>query len=271
MVKILLIRHGQSMSNYIKDVMYDNTKLDWNSLEFKLQTRASEKEEMVDSILTEKGKMQCALQREKEKVALSNVKHMFVSPFSRCLETTRNIFDVQEILAKGGSLVVRQELREMLCCQSDIPSSIMENMQQYPAFDFSEIEDDIEKFKELFFVRSMEDGPRKSKIVEYARSVRDSASRRDKDKFMINLIKEDLVNKRVPETRFATFTRISQFKKSLKQIIDQKNLKDGEVAVVAHYGIIRAWTCSGVDQEKNRYLNAVNAKNCQIIDYELND
>ena len=256
------------MSNHIKDVMYDKEP-NWNSIEFKLKTRANPDEAMIDSVLTEKGKMQCAIQKEKEKVRLSKVKHLLVSPFSRCLETTDGLFDTKDFLEKGGKITVRQELREMLCCQSDLPTSIFENVSRFPDFDFSVLQNDLKKYGELFFLASIGDEELKQRIEAFALEAREEKTKKEKEAFLLGLLKESIYAGEYLESIKATYQRICKFKKKLFEKMESEEIKDGELAIVAHYGIIQAWTATGYDKDKGKYVGQINPKNCQIVDYDL--
>jgi broad specificity phosphatase PhoE len=256
------------MSNHLKDIFYDKES-DWNNLDFKLKVRANPDPAMIDSVLTEKGKLQCANQREQQKVLLSQVKFVLVSPFSRCLQTTEGLFDLEDLQSRQGGVLVKQELREMLCCQSDLPTSIFQNIDTFKGYDFSEILSDVQMFKELFFVASMNEGALKKKIKEFALEQSQNGTKKQREAFMLELLRESVKDKRYLENQQETFVRINNFKNWVRDFIKEKGLKDGELAIVAHYGIIQAWTAQKVNAETGQYVDKVNAKNCQVVTVEL--
>lgn len=268
MKRYFLIRHAESVSNYLKEVMRQEEP-DHSITEFRLKIKANPNEDMMDPIPTQKGRLQCADSRQENLHILSKIKYVLVSPFARCLETTSLMFDSKDLRAKGGSIEVRQEIHEKLCCQSDVPTSLISNMSRFPDFDFSKLEEDVQKYRELYFIGSMEEGESKEKIKAFAEKVGVDGTKRERELFMLGLFKKAVMTNTLVENQREMLTRVNKFKKTLKEIFEEKDIQDGELAIVVHNWVIQAWTAEGVDEETGNFYGMIKAKNCEIIECSL--
>jgi broad specificity phosphatase PhoE len=225
--------------------------------------------DVVDSLLSDLGKKQCEQQRMNNSENVSKVKYIICSPLRRCLDTARIIFDTKKMKQDGKLLTISAEIRELLCCQGDFPMMVDESMENYREFDFSSIEEDVNKYGEFFFVNYLENQRTQLEVLEYVNSITEVTTKDEKIEFLIELLKRRFMENHLAEKNFDIYVRIQKFKQKVKEFIIQNNVKDGELAIVTHKRVIKSWTSNGFNEQTDEYVDCINPENACLLEVDL--
>ena len=269
MVKIFLIRHAQSTSNKFKADTFKQFGLDPINTNLCLAYKLVKSKELIDAPLSEKGIKECLKANEQHVETLKDIKHVLCSPLRRCLQTARGVLKTEDLALKGVKLSVWGELREILCCQGDFPMNVEESMEIFKEFDFSRIEKDVEKLKEFFFINYLDNEESFKDIKKFISEKNQQNTKEENIDFMFDLLKKRLINNDKIETNYDIYTRTLKFKEIVKQYVEKNNVKDGELAIVAHLRVIKAWTSTDFNRSSDLYMGHYTSKNCEVLSVDI--
>lgn len=269
MVRIFLIRHAESVSNLQKKEVFETFGLDPKNTKLCLAYKLVKDPKLIDAQLSEKGHEQCEASRVENAVLLDRVKHVLCSPLRRCLQTARGVLGTEKLKENGAKLMARGELREILCCNGDYPLFTDQAMETFREFDFSGIENDIGQFGDFWFLNYLENSRSEEEFRDYAASISPETPKQYKIDFCLEMMKRRFLENHLVETNWDTYHRVQKFKKVVKEYIQTHDIKDDELVIVAHYRVIKSWTATGFDKDNDNYVGYVDAKNCQVVPYEM--
>lgn len=271
MVKLYLVRHAESLSNKMKDDVFKMLNIcPVKETKLCLAYKFIKDNDVIDSLLSDVGKKQCEQRRMDDYENISKVKYIICSPLRRCLDTARIIFDTKKMKESGKSLTVRGEIRELLCCQGDLPMMVDESMESFREFDFSSIEEDVNQYGEFFFVNYLENQRTQLEVLEYVNSITEETTKDAKIDFLVDLLKRRFMENHLAEKNHDIYIRIQKFKEKVKEFITNNNVKDGELAIVTHMRVIKSWTSNGFDEQNDEYVNCINPENACLLEVDLN-
>ena len=269
MVRILLIRHAESVSNLQKAKIFESFGLDPKDTKLCLAYKLVKDPGLIDAQLSETGHKQCKESRAHNAQLLDQVKHVMSSPLRRCLQTARGVIGTEQLKENGGKIMARGELREILCCNGDFPLFTDEAMESFREFDFSGIENDIGQFGDFWFLNYLDNARTEEELRDFAASIPLDAPKQVKINFCLDMLKRRLLENHLAETNHDTYARVQRFKKVVKEYVEAHQIKDDELAIVAHLRVIKSWTASGFDLDADQYVGYVDSKNCQVVPCEL--
>ena len=269
MVKLYLIRHAESLSNKMKEDIFKMFKISMNETKLCLAYKLIKDNDVIDSLLSEKGKEQCKETRENNMDKIGKITHVIASPLRRCLETARIILDTKKLKDEGKVLDIRGEVRELLCCQGDFPMMVKESMESFREFDFASIEEEVDRYGEFFFVNYLENQRTKSDILDYLEQMEDDTTKDTKVDFLLDLLKKRLMENHLLEKNHDIYVRTQKFKKQLKEYIKKNNIKDGQLVIVTHMRIIKAWTAKDFNEKTDEYVDFIDPENACFLEVEL--
>ena len=269
MVKLFLIRHAESVSNKLKSEVFASFGLDPKDTKLCLAYKFVNNNEVVDALLSDLGKEQCQEARLKNAEKIKKISHVICSPLRRCLDTARRMLHTESIKQNGGLLKIRGEVREILCCQGDFPMMVKDSMKEFAEFDFEAIEKDVQDLEEFFFINYLENAESVDEIRKFARGLPELTHRDVKTEYMIDLLKKRLIENELLEKNYDIYLRVQKFKESLKAYVKEHDIKDGELAIVAHLRIIKSWTSTSFDISSDSYVGHIDPDNCAMIEVDL--
>lgn len=262
MVKIFLMRHGESKYNEVQAAinpkdeygkyMYD-VKATSESL-MKLKKDAS----LINCDLTEKGKIQAANAATNFE-NLGDIKHVALSPMLRCIGTFEHLFEniIKNDMSALPKIKFFNESREILNASCDIglwDSEKKRKLLLNNLYDWKTIDSNP-----LWFLDSL----CKKKFDEVNKQFTDGMSVQDKTNTML-----EFFSTFPPENRWEDYgvirERLEIFKKNLKEYCLENKVKDGELMVISHSRTLQTLTCEEFNQEgkpiDGKYVFLANAK-----------
>ena len=246
------IRHGTSTHNEAIKIGYANNN--------KLEVRFSE--EYMDPPLNASGIEQARELGEKGIITDLNVSRIYVSPFTRTLQTVEHILSASPTPLAPLHVKVCPQLRELLCCTADIPAAILHNILHYGqlGYDFTLLLDQEGINRELFYLLDM-DMETKDNIFQIIHTKHpQEGDSLWKHKIVLNYAKNS--DRKYLEEWKNIRTRIANFKEFLKK--DLETLEAGSSAlVVAHYTVLEYLTAQNFDANSEP-TDGIRFKNCQL-------
>ncbi|CAI2376937.1 unnamed protein product [Moneuplotes crassus] len=231
--QVILLRHGNSMSNQEHDALLSSDYTD-----DQLKT-LKKKVDLIDCHLSELGYRQC--QEAQPLANLLNVKHVIVSPLLRALETAHNVFKEHPNF-KNITFTVLPLMKECIVNSDDVPGDIVQRMDEYreifPNFDTSE----LEKYEDMhnFFLYDVD--------MDWARDLLQTIASRNSKKETSGFRSEimELLTLRFPlflESDLSLYKRVLKSKEFLKQFLIQNPLEgDEKIVLVGHRNVFNFWT-----------------------------
>ena len=187
----------------------------------------------------------------------------------RCLQTAREVLDTQAMKKKGVQLFVRGDCREILDSQCDFPVKIRESMEIFSEFDFSHIKEPLEKYNEFFCAEYLENEESKKKLLEASKKIKSDSTKKEIAQLYIDLLKEGYLTGDRIEKNEHVFKRVKKAKEAITKFVKEKNLKDGELVIVAHSRFSKAWTAKDVNPEADDFIDYYAPKNCEVFESEI--
>ena len=177
--------------------------------------------------------------------------------------------DTQNLKKEGVQLLVYGEIREGLSSQCDFPLYIRDSIQEYSEFDFKMIQESIDKYGEFFIADYLDNQDSVNQMIDLSKQINESTSKKQIGQMYIDILKNGFLNDNYLESYVNIYTRVKKFKKYIAEFVREKNIKDGELIIVAHSNFSRSWTAEGMDYENQEYINYYHPKNCEIFESEI--
>ena len=191
------------------------------------------------------------------------------SPLRRCLQTARRVLDTQKLKQNGVNLIVFPQIREGLSSQCDFPGFIRESIKEFSEFDFSNINESLEKYGSFFIADYLDNKKAQAELKELSKKVTLQCDHSQVAQLCIDLLKKGHLSGDYVENRVHMYTRVQRFKKFVKNFIEEKQIKDGELIIVAHSNFSRAWTAKDIDTKKLDFIDCYSPKNGEIFESEI--
>ena len=183
--------------------------------------------------------------------------------------TARRVLDTQKLKANGATLEVDGHVREILSSQCDFPLYVRESIQNFPEFDFKRVKKDIDQLGEFFVANYLENEESAQEFKKLANTLGLEGNLDAKADAYINILKNRTRRGTKCETNFDVYNRVQKAKQMVKEYIKEKDLKDGQLIIVAHSRFIKAWTCKGVDKSLDEFIDMRIPMNCETLEVEL--
>jgi hypothetical protein len=187
----------------------------------------------------------------------------------RCLQTARKTLDTKAMQARGVKMIVRGDCREILDSQCDFPTHIEDSIKEFSEFDFSHIQESVNKYGPFFVVDFLDNEESKPRLIDASKTVTSSTTKTEISQKYIELLKEGFITGNRIEKNQHVFTRVKRAKESIRKFVTENNIQDGELAIVVHSRFCKAWTSSDVNQETGELINCYRMKNCEVYPYDL--
>ena len=280
MVKILLMRHAQSMFNLrmtlIKNkydikgtILAQKDKFDTFPKEFWSELKVffrSEDPEVVNAILTEEGVNQCnktASTTLKDKY--TGIKHALVSPFRRTIQTFEHTFHGYAN-EKNLNIELNELLRETSCAPCDVCCWTDEELATInkDRFDWTWMHSKPEPH---FWFFEQLDEEHKKKAYDLFKG-KEGLSVEEKRSILL----EDMVSEEnFPlqwEKEKSKVERALAAKEMLSKKVKSENIQDYELIVVTHYDTLRMFTAKSFDENYNP-SGYIEFDNAEIREFEI--
>ena len=279
MTKVLFLRHAQSEFNKLEIDTLKKYNLVKAEKKLISAIKLINEPHLLDARITEYGHLQCNLSRVKHKEIFNKVldyifkinfkiKYVICSPMRRALQTAQLCLSTKEMKDNGIKLIVRAETREILDSQCDFPFDIYNSMKNFEEFDFSNIKESLEKYKELFVADVLENEETADQLKNLAVEIKELDIEERKVKVLEFLKKKKLKNLAIEKNEHV-YQRIQKFKQFLRNFIKENNVKDNELIVVAHSRLCKAVQATGVNPETDTFINYRVIQNCELFDHEI--
>lgn len=266
-VKIWVIRHGETEANL--------TFTDADPTHADLPDEVRFDPSLVDSVLTSKGHKQAKEVGYQLDEVPSDLKVIFTSPLKRALQTTRNILKSMKTQTVEKVLVI-PTMREVVESACDVPSDIKALRKEFSDYDWSAFDDvsDNKNRSMTYWLMTIGCAPGTETPMEiYERLMKrkykshDEAVKDMEEEFLktMNHLAPDFC-----ENREELWTRVQLSKQVVRDYIKEENLKDGEVAVVAHGIYLMYFLAKPHDLDQNYELcGKPMLKNCSLTPHKL--
>lgn len=171
--------------------------------------------------------------------------------------------------ANGATLEVDGHVREILSSQCDFPLYVRDSIKNFPEFDFKRVQSDIEELGEFFMANYLENEESAQEFRKLATELGIEGNLEAKADAYINILKDRIRRGTKCEKNIDVYNRVQKAKKMVKEYIQEKDLKDGELIIVAHSRFIKAWTSKGVDKASDEFIDMKIPMNCETLQVEL--
>jgi len=226
---IFIIRHGQSEYNVAKDKALAQN--DDNAVQ-----AARVNPELMDCSITKEGQLQA--EECGKDLAEKNIKHVFVSPLRRALQTAQAIFKNHPNKPK---LYADPNLTESLFVACDIGNSVDMMEKDFPEVDFTLVKELPQSH--LWFASHIADPLVQSDLQEKLKQF--EGNQEDETKFTRNHVLEMMKKSKsdTVESFFDLIKRTRVAKNKLRERID-KLPKGEDVCVVGHHVFLDTFTAT---------------------------
>lgn len=245
MVKIFLMRHGESISNELKGKIQNacsDRKISTGQEDDKLEEiKCSDDPNILNSKLSQTGIKQCIKARKKLK-RWKNIKHVVISPLRRVFETLEYLFEeYPSFINKDLKIHIMPDLREMLCSASDLAcwTDNEVNSLRYPKYYDWEFLNQTASDPFFWFLDQLS-----KKEQERCKQMFVDIIPKDGDEFIVKrdkLLKtfSDHYSKDYKiESQETCHDRVNRAKLRIIKILEDYNVQDKELIVISHASIL---------------------------------
>lgn len=269
MVKIILIRHGESLANQHKSKIRKSAKTEAEAKQSMNKSRMTFQDKLANPTLSENGVKQCIKFKKIHENLLCTAKYVFVSPLERCVQTAKLMFDGIHPSTRDLEIRVVPKLSARMGSLWNIPFDFQQNLPTHFKVEtsaFLKIESNQKLDEFFYFVDLLENKATVKYLKSQIQKIEEDIPSIQKKRIFFEVVTKLKSEQKNVEHKKDFMLRIERFKKFLKEFVQNNQIRDEEIVVVAHKQYLNFFSSEDIDTDSHSTLFT---ENCDHLIFDL--